>query len=39
MHEGMRTGSVIHSARSVGGGAGASVPAAPQESPHMFPER
>ena len=39
MHDGARTGSVIHSARTVGVGAGASVPAAPQESPHMFPER
>ena len=39
MREDSRTGGVIHSARTVGGGAGASVPAAPQESPHMFPER
>ena len=39
MHEGMRTGSVIHSARSVGGGAGPRVTAAPQRSPHMLPQR
>ena len=39
MHEGARTGSVIRSARTVGGGAGSRVPAAPQRSPHIFPQR
>ena len=37
MHEGARTGGVIHSARIGGGGAGSHVTAAPQRSPHMFP--
>ena len=39
MHVGARTGSVIHSARSVGVGAGSRTTAAPQRSPHMFPQR
>ena len=39
MHEGVRTGSVIHSARTVGSGAGSRVPAAPPPPPHMFPQR
>ena len=30
MHEGVRTGSVIHSARTADSGAGSRVPAAPQ---------
>ena len=38
MHEGVRTGSVIHSARTVGGGAGSRVPAAGQRRSHMFPQ-
>ena len=33
------TGSVIHSALTVGGGAGSRVPAAEQRPPHMFPQR
>ena len=37
MYEAARTGSVIHSARTVGGGAGSHVTAARQWSPHMFP--
>ena len=32
------TGSVVHSARTVGGGAGSRVTAAPQRSRHMFPQ-
>ena len=32
-------GAVIHSARTVGGGAGSSVTAAQQQPLHMFPER
>ena len=39
MHEGVCTGSVIHSARTVGGGAGSHVTAAQQRPPHMFPQR
>ena len=39
MQEGARTGSVIHSARTVGGGAGSHVTAAEQRSPHMIPQR
>ena len=39
MHEGMRTGSVIHSARSVGGGAGPRVTTAPQRSPRRRDRR
>ena len=39
MHEGARTGGVIHSARTVGGGAGLHVTAAEQRSPHMIPQR
>ena len=35
MHEGVRTGSVIHSARTVGGGAGSRVPAAGQRRSHI----
>ena len=38
MHEGVRTGSVIHSARTVGGGAGSRFPAS-VPPPHMFPQR
>ena len=32
-------GSVVHSARTVGGGAGSRVPATEQRPPHMFPQR
>ena len=39
MHEGVRTGSAIHSARTVGDGAGSHVTAAQQRWPHMFPQR
>ena len=39
MREGSRTGGVIHSARTVGGGAGSSVTVTQQRTPHMFPER
>jgi len=39
MHVGMRTGSITYSARTVGVGAGLRVTAAPQRSPHMFPQR
>ena len=39
MHDGVRTGSITCSARTVGVGAGARVTAAPQRSPHMFPQR
>ena len=39
MHEGARTGSIIFSSRTVGGGADSRVTAAPQRSPHMFPQR
>ena len=39
MHEGVRTDSVNHSARTVGGGAGSRFPAAVQRLPHMFPQR
>ena len=39
MHEGVRTGSVTSSARTVGGGADSRVTATPQRSPHMFPQR
>ena len=39
MHEGVRTGSVIHSARTVGSGAGSRVAGAQQRPPHMFPQR
>ena len=38
MHEGVRTGSVIRSARTVGGGAGSRVSAAEHQSPHGFPQ-
>ena len=37
MHAGARTGSITYPARTVGGGAGSRVPAAPQRPPHMFP--
>ena len=39
MHAGARTGSINYSGRTVGGGAGSHVTAAPQRSPHMFPHR
>ena len=39
MHAGARTGSVNYSGRTVDGDAGARVTAAPQRSPHMFPQR
>ncbi len=39
MRAGARTGSVNYSGRTVGGHAGARVTAAPQWSPHMFPQR
>ncbi len=39
MHEGMHTGGIIYSARTVGGGAGSHVTAAEQWPPHMFPLR
>ena len=39
MQEGARTGSVIHSARTVGGGVGLCVPAAERRPLHMFPQR
>ena len=39
MREVVRNGSVIHSARTVGGGAGSRVPATEQRPPHMFPQR
>ena len=39
MHAGARTGSITCSARTVGGGADSRVTAAPQRSPHMFPQR
>ena len=39
MREGSRTGGIIHSARTVGGGASSPVPTAPQGPPHMFPQR
>ena len=39
MREGARTDSVTCSARTVGGGADSRVTAAPQRSPHMFPQR
>ncbi len=39
MHEGARTGSINRSGRTVGGNAGSRVTAAPQRSPHMFPQR
>ena len=39
MHAGARTGSITYSARTVGVGAGSRVTAAPQRSPHMFPQR
>ena len=38
MHEGVRTGSVIHLACAVGGGAGSVVTAASQRRSHMFPQ-
>ncbi len=39
MHEGVRTGGIIYSARTVGGGAGSHVTAAEQWPPHTFPLR
>ena len=39
MHAGARTGCITYSARTVGVGAGSRVTAAPQRSPHMFPQR
>ena len=39
MREVVHAGSVIHSARTVGGGMGSRVPATEQRSPHMFPQR
>ena len=39
MHEGAHTGSITCSARTVGGGVDSHVTAAPQRSPHMFPQR
>ena len=39
MQEGVRTGSVIHTARTVGGGAGSPVTAAPQRSRHTLAQR
>ena len=39
MRAGARTGSITYSARTVGVGAGSRVTAAPQRSPHMFPQR
>ena len=39
MHEGVRTGSITYSARTVGVGAGSHVTAAEQRPPHMFPRR
>ena len=39
MHAGARAGSINYSGRTVGGDAGARVTAAPQQSPHMFPQR
>ena len=38
MREDPRTGRVIHSARTVGGGAGLPVAAAQQWPPHTFPQ-
>ena len=38
MHETRGTGSVVHSAHTVGNGADSRVTSAPQRSPHMFPE-
>ena len=39
MHEGVRTGGVIHSARTGGVGAGSLVTVAAQRPSHMFPHR
>ena len=39
MHVGARAGSVIHSAHTVGGGAGSLVPAGEQRWPHGFLQR
>ncbi len=39
MHEGVRTGSVTYSARTVGGGAGSCVPAIEQRPLHLFPQQ
>ena len=39
MHEGVRTGNVIRSARTVGASAGSRVPATEQRPLHMFPQR
>ena len=38
-HEGVYAGSVIHSARTFGGGAGSRFPVAEQPPPHMFLQR
>ena len=38
MREDSRTGGVIHSTRTVGGGAGLPVPAVQQRPPRMFPQ-
>ena len=39
MQEGVRTGSVTHAARTVGGGAGLHFTAVERQSPHRFPQR
>ena len=39
MREGSGTGGGIHSARTVGGGAGSPATVTLQRTPHMFPER
>ncbi len=39
MREVVRAGSVIHSARTVGGGAGSRIPVTEQRPSHTFPQR
>ena len=39
MHEGVRTGSITYTARTVGVGAGSRVPVTEQRTPHMVPQR